>query len=160
MYKPNNVTEGLSGLHEVLTQLYRPSVSELQSIAVHVEKEALSSSHLLVAHLGGREHLAMLQRALIRYLFAHLPIRGWGQALSLPWGCLAPRHYALSLHWCCASPTTLPRWTASFRTMCQQEPLERHGWINVKLIFIRSLCAGGESSYVYQLLVVGAIKKT
>lgn len=109
MYKPNNVTEWLSGLHEVLTQLYSPSVSELQSIAVHVEKEALSSSHLLVAHLGGREHLAMLQRALIRYLFAHLPIRGWGQALSLPWGCLAPHHYALSLHWCCASPRHPPQ---------------------------------------------------
>lgn len=103
MCKPNNVTEWLSGLHEVLTQLYSPSVSELQSIAVHIEKEALSSSHLLVAHLGGREHLAMLQRALIRYLFAHLPIRGWGQALSLPWVCLAPHHYALSLHWCWAS---------------------------------------------------------
>lgn len=103
MCKPNNVTEWLSGLHEVLTQLYSPSVSELQSIAVHIEKEALSSSHLLVAHLGGREHLAMLQRALIRYLFAHLPIRGWGQALTLPWVCLAPHHYALSLHWCWAS---------------------------------------------------------
>lgn len=98
MYKPNNVTQRLSGLHEVLIQSYSPALSELQSTAVRVEKGALSSSHLLVVYLGGKGHLAMLQRTLIGFLLAHLSIRGWGQALSFPWRFLAPSRCALPLH--------------------------------------------------------------
>lgn len=155
MCKPNNVTQRLSGLHEVLIQLYSPAVSELESTAVQVEKKALSSSHLLAAYLGGKEQLAMLQRTFIRFLFAHLSIRGWGQALSFPWGCLAPSYYALSLNqdWCLANPlTTFPDGRLRSGMMCQQAPLERHGWMNVKFIFIRS--GRGGMSYVCQLLVL------
>lgn len=97
MYKPNNVTQRLSGLHEVLIQSYSAAVSELEYCSTS-RKEALSSSHLLVAYLGVKDHLAMLQRTLTRFLFAHLSIRGCEQALSFPWGCLAPRHCVLSLH--------------------------------------------------------------
>lgn len=49
MCKPNNVTQRLSGLHEVLIQSCSIRVTDYCST---VEKEALSSSHLLVAYLG------------------------------------------------------------------------------------------------------------
>lgn len=56
---------------------YSPAVSQLQSTAVQAEEDALNSSHLPVAYLGGKEDLAMVQRNPIRFLFTHLIIRGW-----------------------------------------------------------------------------------
>jgi len=77
-------------------QLYSPATSELKCCST--SRQGSTELFPWMGRLGGKQHLAMLHRTLIRFLFAYLSITGWGQALSFPWGCLAPSHCALSLH--------------------------------------------------------------
>lgn len=134
---------------------YNPAASALQNTAVQVEKEALSSSHQLVAPLGVEEHLAVLQRTCSGFPVTHLSVRSRGQALGFPWGCPAPSHWALSLHKVCClanTPTTFPGGPLPSGKVCQQAPLEKEGWMDVKLFFIRSVRE--KTSYVCQLLIL------
>lgn len=67
---------------------YSCTVLQYHSAAAQVEKEALrealSSSRVLVVYLGGKEHSAVLQRTLTRFLSSDMSFRGWVQAeLSL-----------------------------------------------------------------------------
>lgn len=129
------------GSQDYMRFSYSCTVLQYQNAAAQAEKEPLSSSHVLVAYLGGKEHLAMLQRTLARFLSPHLSIRGWVQAeLSLGVFC------SQSLGTACAlglvpsqPPTTFPDGPLPSGMMCQQAPLERQGWMNTKFIFRRSV---------------------
>lgn len=102
---------------------YSCTVLQYHSAAAQVEKEALrealSSSHVLVVYLGGKEHSAVLQRTLARFLSSDLSFRGWVQAeLSLEVFCSQSLGTANALGVVPSQPhppNDLPRLTTSFR---------------------------------------------
>lgn len=145
---------------------YSCTVLQYHSAAAQAGKETPSFSHVLVAYLRGKEHLAVLQRTLARFLSSHLSIRGWVQAeLSLGVFC------SQSLGTACAlglvpsqPPASFPDEPLPSGMTCQQAPLERQGWVNTKFIFRRSVagkkCHMLASCLSRYRLVAGAIKNT
>lgn len=134
---------------------------QYHSAAAQVEKEALSFSHVLVAYLRGKEHLAVDW-----FMSSHLSIRARVQAeLSLVVFCSQSlgTAYALGLM-PSQPPTTFPHEALPSGMTCQQPPLEWQGWVNTKCIFRRSVvgkkCHMFTSCLSWYRLVAGAIKNT
>lgn len=138
----------------------------LQYHSSAAEKEALSFSHVLVAYLRGKEHLAVLQKTLTQLLSSHPSIRGWVQAeLSLGVFCSQSLGTAYALGLVPSQPpATFPDEPLPSGMTCQQAPSERQGWVNMKFIFRRSVagkkCHMFASCLSWYRLVAEAIKNT
>lgn len=107
------------GSQDYMRFSYSCTVLQYHSAAAQVEKEALSSSRVLVVYLGGKEHSVVLQRTLARFLSSDLSFRGWVQAeLSLEVFCSQSLGTANALGVVPSQPhphNNVPRLTTSFR---------------------------------------------